>query len=266
MPLCLPIAAVALAAAGAGANVVGQQKAKSAMNQKTMAELLRQRGIQDKASSAFAESLSQSGKDTADSQIQEGQAQRESGYNAAQAVPLSAGSAPLVGGTSSILNLQDQAQLSQSNKSRAKLGSYDKWQLDQMVKNVRAGQQQGLLGQQASRSQAILPMELQDASHKGDGWSNAGTVLGALGTLASLGSMAGVGAGTTAAANTGAMSAAQQAAMVAAPLGSTAGAVSNTAPLISSGLGQGFNWGGLASTGAGLGYNAYGLRNPQRQY
>jgi hypothetical protein len=199
MPFCLPIIAAAAAVASAGAGVAGQQKAKSAMNQMTMAELLRQRGIQDKASSAFAESLSQSGKDTADSQIQQGQEQRESGYNAAQAVPLSAGSAPLVGGNSAVLNLQDQAQLSQSNRSRAKMGSYDKWQLDQMVKNVRAGQQQGMLGQQAQRSQAILPMELQDASHKGDAWNNASSILGLVSSLASLGSMAGVGAGAQAA-------------------------------------------------------------------
>lgn len=234
MPYCLPVVAAALAVAGAGASVAGQQKAKSAMNQQTMAELIRQRGIQDKASDEFAKSLGQSGKDTADSQIQEGQKQKESGYAAAQGVPLGLGSVPLVGGGSPILNLQDQAQMSQSNRSRAKLGSYDKWQLDQMVKNARANQQQGIFGQQASRSQSILPMELQDASHAGDTLNNWGTALGLASTIASLGSTAGVGAGTTAA--------------------NTAASTGTTAV-------NGYGWVAPALTaGAGAGSSYYGMK------
>jgi hypothetical protein len=198
MSLCLPIASAALAVAGAGANYAGQEKAKSAMNRTTMAELLRQRGINDKASAEFASSLSKSGRNVAETQLQEGESQKESGYRDLQAVPLDTGPAPLVGGTSSAVNLQDKSQLNLSNRNRAKLGSYDKWQLDQMVKNVRSSQQQANFGQQASRSQAVLPLELQDASHKGDSLTDLGSILGLLSSLASVGSLSG-GSGLTSA-------------------------------------------------------------------
>lgn len=195
----LPLIALAATAAGTGASVVGQQKAKHAMQDATQAERIRQKGIQDRAAGAFDESLAQSDKSVADEQIKQGEQERLQGYRNLQQIPVAVPGGQLVGGQNPAMVLQDQALANASNRSRAKLGSYDKWQLDQAVKNTRATQQQALYGQQAQRSQALLPMELQDASHKGDTWQGVGMGLSALGTLASMGSLAGVGAGGQAA-------------------------------------------------------------------
>lgn len=199
MGCLIPVLALAAAAAGTGMQVAGANKAANAMNNKTVEELNRQRGTQQKASAEFASSLGQSGKDVADTQIASGEQERTQMYDKLQSVPLAAGSQPLVGGTSSAINLRDNAQMALSNKGRGKIGAYDKWILDQAVKNLRSGQMQGIYGQEAQRSQAVLPMELQDASHAGDSLTGAGMGLGMLGTLLSLGSTSGVTAGMTAA-------------------------------------------------------------------
>lgn len=189
------LASIAATVGGTAASVAGQEKAKRAMNNATNLELMRQRGIQDKSSAEFAQSLAQSLQPVANKQMQEGETEKLQGYEQAQAVPINVGNQQLVGGQNAALNLQDNAQRSLSNRSRAKLGSYEKWQLDQAIKNLRSAQQQSLFNQEAQRSQAVHSLELQDASHRGDSLKALGTGLGAVGALLSLGSLAGVGAG-----------------------------------------------------------------------
>lgn len=270
----LPLLALAATAAGTGAQMVGQSKAKQAMNDATAAERIRQQGIQGRAAAEFDTSLQGSGRDVADKQIASGEQERLSGYQGAQAVPLTSAGGLLVGGQSAALNLQDQAQLSSSNRSRAKLGSYDKWQLDQAIKNIRSAQQQGLYGQEASRSAALLPLELQDASHKGDSWQGVGMGLSALGTLLSLGSMLGAGAGASAGASgatkagvgVSSMSPAAQAALVSTPLSGLAGSSAALAPFsvaVPSSVGA---TGGLFPSLAGMGSGVSGLYGLNRKY
>jgi hypothetical protein len=66
--------------------------------------------------------------------------------------------------------------------------------LDQAVKNLRAGQELGIFNQAAQRSQQVLPLELQDASHAGDTLQGIGMGLGTLSTLLSLGGTSALGA------------------------------------------------------------------------
>lgn len=199
MGCVIPLLALAAAGAGAGLQVAGTNRAKDAMNDKTREELFRQREIQSKAAQEFAKSLQGSGQEVVQEQLQEGETEKANLYQQLQSVPLAAGSQQMVGGTSPVQNLQDAAQMSLSNQGRARLGRYDKWMLDQAVKNLHSGQMQSLYGQEAQRSQNILPMELQDASHAGDNLTGIGQGLGILGSLLSMGSMAGLGGASTAA-------------------------------------------------------------------
>lgn len=199
MGCIVPILALAAAAAGTGLQMAGTQKAKTAMNNRTMEELLRQQGIQGKAAKEFAQSLQGSGEEVTQQQLQEGETEKAGLYDQLQSVPLAAGSQPLVGGSSPVQNLRDSAQMSLSNQGRARLGRYDKWMLDQAVKNLHSGQMQSIYGQEAQRSQNVLPLELQDASHAGDNLTGIGQGLGILGSLLSMGSMSGLGGASTAA-------------------------------------------------------------------
>lgn len=192
------LAGLALAAAGAGLQSAGASQSRRAMNQRTMEELHRQAQIQRKAEAEYAQSLAQSGTDVAAEQIQQGAQERGQLYDKLQSVPLDTGAQP-VGNVGSAVTLRDVAQMQLANKNRAKLGGYETWMLDQAIKNARANQNLSILNQQAIRSQNILPLELQDASHAGDKLMGIGMGVGALGSLfggyGALGSALGSGAG-----------------------------------------------------------------------
>ncbi len=187
----LALLGLAAAAAGAGLQVAGTQKSAHSMNQKTLDELARQRTLQGQAQEEYAKSLTQSDRPTADAQMQKGTEQRESAYNQLQQMPLTTNGQSVLTNSTPAVNLRDVAQMQLSNRSRAKLGGYETWVLDQAVKNMRTNQQLGVLNQQAVRSQNVLPLELQNAAHAGDNLSGIGMGVGALGSLLSLGSSVG---------------------------------------------------------------------------
>lgn len=203
MACLVPLLALA---AGAGLQAAGAQQAQDAMNRKTSEELQRQKKIQDKSKKVFSVSLGSSGKDTAERKIDEGQAQREQAYTDVQAVPLTQGGSVIPQGNSSSMMLRDASTRMLGNKSRANLGGYDTWLLDNAIKNIRANQNLNMNSQEAQRSQAILPMELQSASHAGDTLAGIGSIVQMAGSLYGLGGM-GAGAaasgGSSAAANPG---------------------------------------------------------------
>ena len=191
------LAGLALAAIGAGMQSAGAAQSRRAMNQRTQEELNRQAQIQRKAEAEYAQSLARSGTDVAAEQIQQGTDERGGLYSELQSVPLDTGAQP-VAGQNPAITLRDVAQMQLSNKTRSKLGGYETWMLDQAIKNARTNQNLGILNQQAIRSQNILPLELQDASHKGDALIGAGMGVGALGSIfggyGALGSALGTGA------------------------------------------------------------------------
>ena len=70
------VAALALTGAGMGLQAAGDAKSKRAMNDAQNAELLRQKGYQQEADTAFQGNLKKSGRDTADTETQQGAARR----------------------------------------------------------------------------------------------------------------------------------------------------------------------------------------------
>lgn len=191
---------LALMAAAAGAQAIGQSQAKRAMESRTRAEMERQRRFREQGAAEFQASLAAGGRDVADEQIAEGTAKRTAEYDAATAVPMGSSTAS----TLSVVPQQkvgqagEQAASKLSNRNRGQFMGLSDWQLKQLIKNARANQQLAITANMAQGSANVLPMELQDASHKGDTMAGISQLLNAAGLVYGLGSM-GAGAGASAA-------------------------------------------------------------------
>lgn len=202
-------AAAALSAAGAGMSMAGNAKANSEMDAKRNAELLRQRGYQAEADAQFATSLDKSDVETADQQIDTGAAQREAAYanlrNATSGLtttparnqPVGEQASGAAARTTSSVQATNNAWTNLQGAARARLGGYQDWGLQSNIKDRRASQDLGITATKARQSANVLPLEMQDAAHAGDGLKAWGQLVGALGAVAGMG--AAVGAGSAAA-------------------------------------------------------------------
>lgn len=189
----LALAALAVSAAGTGAQMVGQNEAQSARDRAQRAEMNRQTGYQRQAQAVADQSIAESGRSTADPAMAQATDQRVANFNRI----VSQGQAPLTGNTvnRSIVTSSGSgapapaltASAAAWNKilggAQAKLGGYSDWGLQRNIAAKRAGQKLDTIGSNARGSANVLGAELQDASHAGDGWGMAGSVLGALGSV-----------------------------------------------------------------------------------
>ncbi len=211
------VAGLALSAAGAGMQMAGNAKAKSAMDNAQTAELLRQRGHQQEADAAFQQNVARSDRATAEAEQAAG-ADRRIGETAAidqtgagvpapitaqesgSATPNSAAAAAKR--SAATTRAAGSAWSNLVGAAKARLAGGDDWQLEQGIANQRTNQDLAITSSKARGSAAILPYEMNEASHKGDslrGWGQLVSALGAVtgGYAATAGSAAGA-AGTTA--------------------------------------------------------------------
>lgn len=193
MPYPLALAALAVSAAGTGANIAGQNQAAGARDAATRAEMNRQAGYRKEAQAIAEQSISESGAANAQQDINANTADRAARFNAI----VSQGQAPLTGNTvnrsvvttaaGGRMTPQGTASAQAWNKilggAQARLGGYSDWGLSRNIAAQRAGQKLDTIGTDARNSANILQADLMDANHAGDGLSMAGTVLGALGSL-----------------------------------------------------------------------------------
>lgn len=190
------IIAAALAAAGAGLQVAGSVKSKNEMERKVRAELLRQKGYQAQAQSAYQQNADQNTAPKAEGEISTGAGERQAAYEKAQAIPLTAGQAPVV---STPVSMAQLATLGSSNQARAGLAGYDQWGLNRALQNMRTQQSLGTINNFSLGSNNLLPMELQQASHKGDGLNQIGQLVGLAGMLVGgAGALSGAGSANAA--------------------------------------------------------------------
>lgn len=176
----LALAALA-AAAGAGLQMAGNQKASNEMERKVRAELLRQKGYQQQAEAAYAQNAKQNTAPVAQKEISTGAGERQAAYETAQAVPLTQGQASVVGNP---LAMSEKVKLALSNQARSKMAGYDQWALARMLDNEQANQAIGTVNNFARGSNNVLPLELQRASHAGDSLNQIGQLVGLAGMLA----------------------------------------------------------------------------------
>lgn len=202
MPYPLALAALAVSAAGAGAQMAGQSQAQSARDRAQLAEMNRQREYRRQAAAVADQSISESGRSTADPAIERGATDRAAAFNAI----VSRGQAPLTGNTVNRIvpnTTQTTTQPMTASAAawnrilggaQARLGGYSDWGLARNIAAKRAGQKLDTIGTNARASADILAADLQDANHAGDGLMTAGSILGTVGSLGGLyGAMGGFG-------------------------------------------------------------------------
>lgn len=200
MPLAAALPAIAAigTVAGTALSIAGNVKSQNAMNAARASETNQQAQLQKQSNAIFRNSLAQSTPNTAQQQMQAGQAARTNAWQnlqdattpTASALPATSGTATSGAGTSST-GAAGQRATSAGNtwnalnaKSAATEGSYGDWQNQQAIKNANAAQQLGVQNNFSQGDAALLPTELEVASHKGDALSGWGSIVSSLGSLA----------------------------------------------------------------------------------
>jgi hypothetical protein len=247
-------ASIVATIAGSAAQAAGQAKARKAMEGAQVAERVRQKGFQDQSQSAFSESLAHANpQDQANAQGK-AEGERKAAYDAATAearAPLEATGRNLAGSQdanrilsseSAARSAQARGYAGQQGAAKAALQGFGDTQLGNALYNARQMQNQGTIGNFMQGSAAVLPYEVDAASHRGDSLKSLGDLLSMGGAIAGLGAGAGWWGG------------ADKAAQAAGTLGSAGSNASNLATLGTDNLGianGGWDFGAGVSKGFG---------------
>lgn len=167
---------------GAIASVVGgiMQSIAASQEQKAMIrefqkELARQRGFQTEAWGQFNQRLPGAGAETARTQMATGQQEREKGYAATGATPVS------IGHSMFSPTAIDQASAAMRGGLRAKLGSYGDWQHQQGMANTRFQDELNRISNFSSGWQQVEPYRMYDAQHSNDELAFWGQLISSIG-------------------------------------------------------------------------------------
>ncbi len=165
---------------GAAANVVGgliqsvaASKAAKNMAKQFAKEQNRQAGHSNEATIAFQGGLGERSAETADEQIDSGKNERAASYNAILSTPFGVGN---VGPTSS-----DRAFLNLTGQSRAALGGYSDWQLDQLISNIRLNEELNRITNFAGGDASVFPYRMNDAQRSMDELAFLGQLVSSIG-------------------------------------------------------------------------------------
>lgn len=203
-PLLLAAGALA-SATGMGMNMAANAQAQDAMNRVRRAAAAKQKEFQSRAESVFKKSLDQSGADTARADQESGEAARTEGYRA-----LAESGKPLGTSTNLTPSARARAKAWQNivTTAQAKLGSYGDARTAAALRAGQAGDELGVISNQARGQASILPAQMEAASHAGDslkGWGQFASAVGspmmmagAMGMGPSLSSFLGMGGKTAA--------------------------------------------------------------------
>lgn len=205
-------AGAALSAAGTGMSIAGNEAAASKMREVRTAATAQQKRFQEQANKVFAGSLKTATATSARDTMKKGEGQRSAFYklleraSTPEAAPLPATSSTSTNGV--VDDTGARAQSSQTGRTNAwsnlqsdaqnRMGAYDDLNAQNAIANARATQDLSITSNKARGAANILPIELDVASHAGDSLSGWGQLVSALGSVAMLGSAAGIGAGAAA--------------------------------------------------------------------
>lgn len=176
----------ALSAVGTGAQVAANRRARAAQERQVSQEVERQREKQKRGSALFEQSLVQSTPEVAQRQTAEGEQQRLSAYERLRGIPMSSQDISPSSSSTVVSDTQRGQEIKQGEQARARFYAPSEWELRQQIKNLRTNQALGLLSQEASGSQAILPYELQDAARSQDTLAGIGSLMQTAGALTGL--------------------------------------------------------------------------------
>jgi hypothetical protein len=186
------IAAAVLSAAGAAAQMRGQSMAKKAMNNANENELNRQKGFTNESLAQFDNSLKynqgvdQQARERDASNALNNQYQQtiEQTLSPASGAGMSSDAAPKAIADSYREAMEGAKKGLQSQlAAKAALGGFGTMLGNTQIQNANVANTQNMLGGFMKGSSAVLPLELQHASHAGDGMNNLGMALQVAGAL-----------------------------------------------------------------------------------
>ena len=203
---------LAVSAAGTGMQIAASKKEQSAMESKAQEELSRQQRYQKEAGGEFQKSLAESGEPQYQKQAAQGSQKLSDAYTNVKNIPLTLPAATASSPSAQIVEDRGTQALNKtSDAARAQLGGVNEFQIQQMIKNLRAQQQLGVIATNARMSQGVEPLELQAAGRSAEGLRGVGSLASTLGGLMSIysaglpasSSSAATGAAATTAASAG---------------------------------------------------------------
>lgn len=180
---CGTLAGIGLTLAGTGADMYANNQIRSKMNDTVGQEMARNSQYQKQGQQVFQNSLAQSTPTAAKQQIGQGQQQLAGLIQQARATPLSA-SMPSFGD----VNTQgQQARADMSDTASSNLGGYSNFALQQRLKDQQAGEQLGVINQNAQGWANILPAQLQQDQQSQQGLQALGQLLSIAGMVTGVG-------------------------------------------------------------------------------
>ncbi len=145
---------------GGGLQAIAASQEQQAMMHAFQDEINRQQGFTRQAWGSFRPSLDQMSEETAQKQLSQGAQEREAGYGSINKTPLRLGSSGF--DPRDLLNLQMQGQ------SRAKVGAYSDWQLNQAIDRIRNRQALDKISSFARGEAGVFPYRMNQAQHSAD--------------------------------------------------------------------------------------------------
>lgn len=178
MPFPFALIGAAAAAGGGALNYFGARQARKALDAAIQKEYRRQGKLRQEALEQLQGHLPTLGAESAQGQIQAGQANREQAYDEA---------ADLRFGQDDPTSAIGQAQLNMLGQNKARQGGYQDWLLDQGIADIRARSELNRIANFASGSANALSSELARAQNAGAGLRAAGSAISGAGSILGLG-------------------------------------------------------------------------------
>jgi hypothetical protein len=189
--MCDPmsIAAAALTVAGTGAQAIGSSKASRAQSNVAAAETARQERFRREQAALFEQSQAGQTREAQDQKLNEATERRTNALQGA-VTQGSAADVPLAGNEASVVadtisrRLAGSAQTARDEGGRlGALGAFKDLNFGNAISLGRSGQQQGMLGGFSRGSADLVPMEMDIAGQRGQGWQSFGRLLSGVGSL-----------------------------------------------------------------------------------
>jgi hypothetical protein len=197
----VPLLAVGLlgGAVGTGLEVAGNIADKNAINSAEASTYGTLNQDQQKATAVMQQQEANQGAGVANNDIQSGAAQRNALSQVLQQAAQPASGTPLPASTADTAVRGATARTGNAgnawsnivNKAQDVQGGYGDWQTALNLGNQNTNQQLGVINTEARGTAGLLPLEVQAASHAGDALSGWGSIVSALGQVASLGAATG---------------------------------------------------------------------------
>lgn len=177
--LAIPIASLAIAAAGTGVGIAADESANNKANQSTADVLAQEQALEQEAKPVVDTNIQASSAKAAKPQISAAAEKAMGGEQALQSLPATTAlpSTP----ASTVTDTRTNAEVGQNNQAAAQLAGYSGWQNQQSINDQQANNQIGILGTLGSNAAAGLPLALQADQQQTAAWQAAGSLLNGIG-------------------------------------------------------------------------------------